>query len=187
MKYLIAGLGNIGVEYKETRHNVGFQILDTYLDGSGIEFEDKRYAFVAEKKFKGRSLVLIKPTTYMNRSGLAINYWLQKHKIPVDKMLVLVDDLALDFGTLRLKPKGGDGGHNGLANINQTIGGSKYARLRFGIGDNFGRGQQIDYVLGEWNSHEKKLLPELYDKSIKIIEDFCTIGLQLAMTNNNGK
>lgn len=187
MKYLIAGLGNIGQEYLNTRHNVGYQILDTYLNSTDIQFEDKRYALVAEKKLKGRTMVMIKPTTYMNRSGLAINYWLQKYKIPVTNLLVLVDDLALDFGTLRLKPKGGDGGHNGLAHINQTLGGSKYARLRFGIGDNFGRGQQVDYVLGEWNSHEKSTLPDLYNKSIHIIEDFCTIGLQLAMTNNNGK
>ena len=118
MKYLIAGLGNIGQEYLNTRHNVGYQILDTYLNGTDIAFQDKRYAFIAEKKLKGRTIVLIKPTTYMNRSGLAVNYWLQKHKIPLENMLVLVDDLALDFGTIRIRPKGGDGGHNGRSSKN---------------------------------------------------------------------
>lgn len=185
MKYLIVGLGNIGKEYEDTRHNVGFHILDTLAFENKLVFNDKRYGMITERKFKGRTIVLLKPSTYVNRSGLAVNYWLKKLKIPADKMLVLVDDIALDFGTIRIRPKGGDGGHNGLANINQILGTGNYARVRFGIGDNFYKGQQVDYVLGKWTSEENKKLPELLSNCIKIIEDFSTIGLQLTMTNNN--
>ena len=146
MKYLIAGLGNIGSEYKNTRHNIGFQILDALAGASNIGFKDKRYGFVAEYKFKARTFILLRPTTFMNLSGRAVNYWLQKEKIPFENLLVLVDDIALPFGTIRVRGKGNDGGHNGLSNINQVLGRNDYARLRFGIGDHFHKGFQVDYV-----------------------------------------
>ncbi len=181
MKYLIAGLGNIGPEYKNTRHNIGFQILDALAEASNISFNDKRYGFVAEYKFKARTFILLKPTTYMNLSGRALNYWLTKEKIELDKLLVLVDDLALPFGTIRLRAKGGAGGHNGLENINQVLGRNDYARLRFGIGDHFHQGFQVDYVLGEWDREEKKELPEKIDACIEIIKSFGTIGTERTM------
>jgi PTH1 family peptidyl-tRNA hydrolase len=187
MKYLIAGLGNIGAEYKNTRHNIGFQILDALAGASNILFNDKRYGFVGEYKFKARTFILLKPTTYMNLSGRAISYWLQKEDIPIENMLVLVDDLALPFGTLRLKAKGSAGGHNGLENINQVLGRNDYARLRFGIGDNFHKGFQVDYVLGEWNAEEKKELPAKIDNCIEIIQSFGTIGIERTMNLYNKK
>ncbi|QIA08934.1 aminoacyl-tRNA hydrolase [Draconibacterium halophilum] len=185
MKYLIAGLGNIGPEYKNTRHNIGFQILDALAEASNISFSDKRYGFVAEYKFKGRTFILLKPTTYMNLSGRAVNYWLQKEKIDVKNMLVLVDDLALPFGTLRVRAKGGAGGHNGLENINQVLGRNDYARLRFGIGDEFHKGHQVNYVLGEWSKVEQKELPFKIDDSIEIIKSFGTIGVDRTMNFHN--
>ena len=157
MKYLIAGLGNIGAEYKNTRHNIGFQILDALAGASNISFNDKRYGFVAEYKFKARTFILLKPTTYMNLSGRAVAYWLQKESIELSNLLVLVDDLALPFGTIRVRAKGGAGGHNGLENINQVLGRNDYTRLRFGIGDNFHKGFQVDYVLGDWSKEEEKI------------------------------
>ena len=181
MKYLIAGLGNIGPEYKNTRHNIGFQILDALAEASNISFKDKRYGFVAEYKFKARTFILLKPTTYMNLSGRAVNYWLQKEKIDIKNMLVLVDDLALPFGTIRVRAKGGAGGHNGLENITQVLGRSDYARLRFGIGDNFHQGFQVDYVLSDWDNKEKKVLPEKMDNCIEIIKSFGTIGVERTM------
>lgn len=187
MKYLIAGLGNIGAEYKNTRHNIGFQILDALAGASNILFNDKRYGFVGEYKFKARSFILLKPTTYMNLSGRAISYWLQKEEIPIENLLVLVDDLALPFGTLRLKAKGSAGGHNGLENINQVLGRNDYARLRFGIGNNFHKGFQVDYVLGEWNAEEKKELPGKIDNCIEIIQSFGTIGIERTMNFYNKK
>ncbi len=187
MKYLIAGLGNIGAEYKNTRHNIGFQILDALAGASNIVFNDKRYGFVGEYKFKARTFILLKPTTYMNLSGRAVSYWLQKEEIPIENLLVLVDDLALPFGTLRLKAKGGAGGHNGLENINQVLGRNDYARLRFGIGDNFHKGFQIDYVLGEWTVEEKKELPAKIDNCIEIIQSFGTIGVERTMNFYNKK
>ncbi len=187
MKYLIAGLGNIGPEYKNTRHNIGFQILDALAEASNIHFNDKRYGFVAEYKFKARTFVLLKPTTYMNLSGRAVNYWLQKEKIDIKNLLVLVDDLALPFGTLRVRAKGGAGGHNGLDNINQVLGRNDYARLRFGIGDDFHKGFQVDYVLGEWSKEEKKELPFKIDDSIEIIKSFGTIGVEPTMNFHNKK
>lgn len=187
MKYLIAGLGNIGAEYKNTRHNIGFQILDALAGASNILFNDKRYGFVGEYKFKARTFILLKPTTYMNLSGRAVSYWLQKEEIPIENMLVLVDDLALPFGTLRLKAKGSAGGHNGLENINQVLGRNDYARLRFGIGDNFHKGFQVDYVLGEWNAEEKKELPGKIDNCIEIIQSFGTIGIERTMNFYNKK
>ena len=187
MKYLIAGLGNIGPEYKNTRHNIGFQILDALAEASNISFSDKRYGFVAEYKFKGRTFILLKPTTYMNLSGRALNYWLQKEKIDIKNMLVLVDDLALPFGTLRVRAKGGAGGHNGLENINQVLGRNDYARLRFGIGDDFHKGHQVNYVLGEWSKEEQKEMPFKIDDSIEIIKSFGTIGVDRTMNFHNKK
>ncbi|WP_319499395.1 aminoacyl-tRNA hydrolase [uncultured Draconibacterium sp.] len=187
MKYLIAGLGNIGPEYKNTRHNIGFQILDALAEASNISFSDKRYGFVAEYKFKGRTFILLKPTTYMNLSGRAVNYWLQQEKIDIKNMLVLVDDLALPFGTLRVRAKGGAGGHNGLENINQVLGRNDYARLRFGIGDDFHKGRQVNYVLGEWSKEEQKELPFKIDDSIEIIKSFGTLGVERTMNFHNKK
>jgi len=187
MKYLIAGLGNIGPEYKNTRHNIGFQILDALAEASNISFNDKRYGFVAEYKYKARTFVLLKPTTFMNLSGRAVNYWLQKEKIDIKNMLVLVDDLALPFGTLRVRAKGGAGGHNGLENINQILGRNDYARLRFGIGDDFHTGHQVNYVLGDWGREEKKELPFKINDSIDIINSFGTIGVERTMNFHNKK
>jgi peptidyl-tRNA hydrolase, PTH1 family len=185
LKYLIAGLGNIGKEYENTRHNVGFKILDALAKASNISFSDKRYGFVAEYNYKSRIFVLLRPTTYMNLSGRAVNYWLQKEKIPIENLLVLVDDIALPFGTIRLKAKGSDGGHNGLRNINDVLGRNDYARLRFGIGDNFRQGFQIDYVLSEWTSEEEKLLAERVNACIDIIHSFATTGIERTMNTFN--
>ena len=187
MKYLIAGLGNIGEEYANTRHNVGFMMLDRLAAEENIVFADKRYGFVAEYKYKGRILTLLKPSTYMNLSGRAINYWLQKEKIEIDKLLVLVDDLALPFGSIRLKGKGGDGGHNGLRNIIDVLGTKEYARLRFGIGNEFSEGRQYDYVLGKWTEEEEKLLPDRLKITTDIIRSYVTAGLELTMTSFNNK
>jgi len=187
VKYLIAGLGNIGAEYKNTRHNIGFQILDALTGASNISFNDKRYGFVAEYKFKARTFILLKPTTYMNLSGRAIAYWLQKESIELSNLLVLVDDLALPFGTIRVRAKGGAGGHNGLENINQALGRNDYARLRFGIGDNFHKGFQVEYVLGEWSKEEEKELPAKIDTCIEIIQSFGAIGTGRTMNFFNKK
>ena len=181
MKYLIAGLGNIGPEYKNTRHNIGFQILDALAEASNISFNDKRYGFVAEYKYKARTFILLKPSTYVNLSGRALHYWLKKENVPIEKLLVLVDDLALPFGTIRVRAKGGSGGHNGLENINLVLGRNDYARLRFGIGDNFHQGFQVDYVLGEWEKEEQKELPEKIESCIEIIQSFGTIGTERTM------
>ncbi|MDA3881630.1 MAG: aminoacyl-tRNA hydrolase [Prolixibacteraceae bacterium] len=188
MKYLIAGLGNIGDEYKNTRHNIGFRILDTLAGVSNIVFnESKRYGAIAEYKFKGRIFILLKPSTYMNLSGNAVRYWMQKEKIPLENLLVLVDDIALPSGTIRLRGKGGDAGHNGLKHINQILGTNEYARLRFGIGNDYSQGQQIDYVLGEWDEEEEKVLSERIETAIQIIKSFGTIGLNRTMNQFNNK
>ncbi len=187
VKYLITGIGNIGSEYKNTRHNIGFRILDALAGASNISFSDKRYGFIAEYKFKARTFILLKPTTYVNLSGQAVNYWLKKENIPLENLLVLVDDLALPFGTLRLKAKGSDGGHNGLKNINNILGVNTYARLRFGIGDNFHKGFQVDYVLSEWSTDEQKELPEKIDTCIEIIKNFGTLGVERTMNLFNKK
>ena len=188
MKYLIVGLGNIGDEYKNTRHNIGFRILDALAEASNIVFDsNKRYGAIAEYKFKGRTFVLLKPATYMNLSGSAVRYWLQKEKVPIENLLILVDDIALPFGALRIRGKGGDAGHNGLKHINEILGSNAYARVRFGIGNEFQRGQQIDYVLGEWDEEEEKLLPERIDKVIQIIKSFGTVGLDRTMNQFNNK
>ncbi|MEA4985315.1 Peptidyl-tRNA hydrolase [bioreactor metagenome] len=187
MKYLIVGLGNIGPEYQDTRHNIGFTILDALARASNVFFEDKRYGFVTQVKLKGRTLVLLKPSTFMNLSGHALRYWMQKEKIEIENVLILVDDIALPFGTLRLKPQGSDAGHNGLKNIQDILGHNTYARLRFGIGNNFPKGYQVEYVLGRWDEEEQKLLPERVDKAIEMIKSFCLAGMQLTMTQFNNK
>jgi PTH1 family peptidyl-tRNA hydrolase len=187
LKYLIVGLGNVGDEYSHTRHNIGFDILDAFARASNIVFEDKRYAFVAEHKIKGRNLILIKPTTYMNLSGKAVNYWLKKENIELENLLVIVDDLSLPIGTLRLRPKGSDGGHNGLTSINEILGSSDYARLRFGIGNNYPKGKQIEYVLGRWSDEELQIIQPRILLATEIITSFATIGLERTMTTYNKK
>jgi len=185
VKYLITGLGNIGDEYNNTRHNIGFKILDALADASNIVFKEERYGSIAKYKFKGRTFILLKPNTYVNLSGKAVNYWLQKEKIELSKSLVITDDLALPFGQLKLKPKGGDAGHNGLKSIIETLGHQNFARLRFGIGNEFLRGKQVDYVLGKWDFEEEKILPEKIDTCIEIIKSFGSIGLSRTMNQFN--
>jgi PTH1 family peptidyl-tRNA hydrolase len=180
-------LGNIGAEYAGTRHNIGFRMIDAFAEAEGATFSAGRYGAVAECRYKGRSLTLLKPSTYMNASGEAVRYWLQKESLEADRLLVLLDDLALPFGTLRLKPKGSDGGHNGLKSINELIGTQQYARLRFGIGADFGQGRQIDYVLGEWTPEELQALPERLKIAPDIIRSFCTIGTERTMNLFNNK
>lgn len=187
MKYLIAGLGNIGSEYKNTRHNIGFQVLDYFAEKNGLSFKHERLAYMAKHKFKGRQLVLIKPTTYMNLSGKAINYWMQKEKIPVSNIFIILDDIALPFGTIRIKAKGSDAGHNGLSDIIKILGHQNFPRLRFGIGNNFHKGQQVDFVLGEWSEDETKSLKERKEKIIEAMQSFATIGLERTMNFFNGK
>jgi PTH1 family peptidyl-tRNA hydrolase len=185
MKYLITGLGNPGKEYENTRHNIGFKILDALADASNIVFSDRRYGYVAEFSYKARTFILLKPTTYMNLSGKAVRYWLKEEKIPVENLLVLTDDLALPFGTLRLRGKGGSAGHNGLKSIEECLGRNDYARLRFGIGDDFHHGQQVNYVLGEWSKDEALDLPLKIDTCIEIIKSFGTIGTARTMNEFN--
>ncbi len=187
MKYLIVGLGNMGSEYANTRHNIGFQTLDAFAKASNVVFEPKRLADQCTVKFKGRTLVLIKPSTFMNLSGKAVNYWMQAEKIDLEKLLIITDDLALPFGTIRLKGKGSDGGHNGLKNINQVLGRQDYPRLRFGVGNAFPKGHQVDYVLGEWNDEEQQKLTERIEKCVELIKAFTTIGLNRTMSEFNGK
>lgn len=185
MKYLIVGLGNIGPEYQDTRHNIGFSVLDAFAKASNAVFEDMRYGAVCEVKVKGRTLVLLKPNTYMNLSGKAVNYWMQKEKIALGDLLVVVDDLALPFGTLRLRAQGSDGGHNGLKNINLLLGSNAYARLRYGIGNGFSKGQQIDYVLGTWDDTEYEELPALLARGGEIITSFVLQGIARTMNTFN--
>ena len=187
MKYLIVGLGNIGAEYHETRHNIGFMVLDALAKASNIVFSDKRYGAVASLSLKGRQLVLLKPSTYMNLSGNAVRYWMQQEKIPLENVLIVVDDLALPFGSLRLKGKGSDAGHNGLKHIAATLGTQNYARLRFGIGNDFPRGGQIDFVLGHFSEDDRKLLPERLETAGEIVKSFCLAGLSNTMNQYNNK
>ena len=187
MKYLIVGLGNIGSEYQNTRHNIGFTILDAFAKASNVFFADNRYGATTEVKLKGRTLVLLKPSTFMNLSGNALRYWMQKENIPIERVLIVVDDVALSFGTLRLKPKGSDAGHNGLKNIQEILGHSNYARLRFGIGNGYPRGGQVDYVLGQWTNEQKEVLSERAEKAAEIIRSFCLAGTELTMTQYNNK
>ena len=187
MKYLIVGLGNIGPEYHNTRHNIGFTILDAFAKASNVFFSENRYGATCEVKLKGRTLILLKPSTFMNLSGNALRYWMQKEKIEIENVLVIVDDIALPFGTLRLKPQGSDAGHNGLKNIQEILGHNNYARLRFGIGNDFAKGRQVEYVLGKWTEEQTTALPERADRCIEIIQSFCLAGMQLTMTQFNGK
>jgi PTH1 family peptidyl-tRNA hydrolase len=185
MKYLIAGLGNIGPEYELTRHNIGFLVLDQLADAHKANFTTGRLADKAEFKFKGRSLHLIKPNTFMNLSGKAVAYWLQELKIPKENLLVVVDDLALPFGSLRMRTKGSAAGHNGLKNIELLLGGQDYSRLRFGIGNDFGKGQQVDFVLSNFEKAEFDRMPEVIGKANEMIISFCLIGPERTMSLHN--
>ena len=185
MKYLIVGLGNIGPEYADTRHNIGFMVLDELAKQEGAKFTTMRHAYYTELSHKGRMLHLIKPTTYMNLSGKAVSHWMRELKIPVENVLVIVDDLAIPFGALKIKPKGSAAGHNGLKNIEALLGSSVYARLRFGIGDNYPKGRQVDFVLSGFDNDEVPELPALIDRSIAMIKSFTAIGVELTMTNFN--
>lgn len=187
MKFLIAGLGNIGDEYFNTRHNIGFTILDALAKASNVVFSPDKLASKAEFRFKSRTFVLIKPSTFMNLSGKAVNYWLQQEKIPRENLLVLLDDLALPFGAIRIKTKGSPGGHNGLKSIDEVLQTQDYARLRFGIGSDFPPGRQSEYVLGQWTSAESKALEPRINLATDAIKSFCTIGPGLTMTNFNNK
>lgn len=187
MKYLIVGLGNIGDEYASTRHNIGFRILDALAKASNVVFEDKRYGFVGQMRLKGHILVLLKPSTYMNLSGNAVRYWMQKENIPIENLLVVVDDIALPFGQLRLRPQGSDAGHNGLKHIQQILGTNAYARLRFGLGKDYPRGGQIDFVLGDFLPEEEEQLPDRIECAGNIIKEFCLAGVQNAMNRFNNK
>ena len=185
MKYLIAGLGNIGAEYDDTRHNIGFEILDRLARKAEVSFKNDTLGSVAEIKHKGRTFILLKPSTYMNLSGKAVRYWLQKEKIEPENLLVVLDDLQLPFGKQRLRPKGSDGGHNGLKSIDQLLGSDEYARLRIGIGDDFKTGKQVNYVLGKWTNKEHLELPDITLYAMDTILSFGAIGLALTMNTYN--
>ena len=187
MKYLIVGLGNIGEEYRNTRHNIGVMVLDALAKASNIVFKDGRYGATSTLSIKGRQMLLLKPSTYMNLSGNAVRYWMQQEKIPLENVLIIVDDLALPFGSLRLKGKGSDAGHNGLKHIAATLGTQNYARLRFGIGNDFPKGGQIDYVLGKFGEEDMKLMPERLETAGEIIKSFCLAGLNITMNQYNNK
>ena len=183
-KYLIVGLGNPGYEYENTRHNTGFMVLDKMAESAGVSFEDKRYGYVAETSIKGRKVFLLKPTTYMNLSGNAVRYWLQKENIDQKRLLVVVDDLSIPLGDYRLKGNGSNGGHNGLGNIQQHIG-QQYARLRMGIGNEFQRGQQVDWVLGKYTDEDMRTLQPSIDEAVEIIRSFVLAGLDITMNQFN--
>lgn len=187
MNHLIAGLGNIGPEYARTRHNIGFRVVDALAEAAGAAWEDKRYGAVTTIKVKNQTLTLLKPSTYMNLSGNAVRYWLTEKKIEVERLLVVVDDLALPFGALRLRPGGSEAGHNGLRHISQTLGTQQYARLRFGIGSDFPRGGQVDYVLGEFSADDLQLMPERLALAADAVRAFALSGLQFAMNHYNKK
>jgi PTH1 family peptidyl-tRNA hydrolase len=186
-KFLIIGLGNIGEEYAGTRHNIGFSILDELAKKEEISFRIDRLAAVAEFKFKGKIFVLVKPSTYMNLSGKAVNYWMQAEKIHIQSILVVTDDLALPFGSLRMKTKGSDGGHNGLKSIQETLNNTEYSRLRFGVGNSFSKGKQVDYVLGKWSEEESRELPPRIEQAVEMIKSFGTIGPDRTMSLFNKK
>ena len=194
MKYLIVGLGNPGKEYEQTRHNIGYMALDRFVESLNIESKDKRYefsverhAYMTEVKVKGRTLILIKPTTFMNLSGKAVRYWLDKEKIPIENLLIIVDDLALPLGTIRLRMGGSDGGHNGLKDIIAALGHNKFNRLRFGIGNDFAKGRQIDFVLGKIEGEDWNVVDNKLDMCCDIIKSFATIGMDRTMNLFNGK
>ncbi len=185
MKYLIVGLGNIGPEYHHTRHNIGFDVADAFAAKHQAAFRSDRLADVAEIRWKGKTFVVIKPTTYMNLSGRAVKYWMDKEKIPVENVLVIVDELALPLESIRIRPGGSDAGHNGLKSIQETIGTNQYPRLRFGIGNDFPKGRQVDYVLGKWSAKEEPVVQQKIDKCAEIVESFAAMGLQRTMNNYN--
>lgn len=185
MKFLIAGLGNIGAEYEMTRHNIGFMVLDKLAENHDVDFEQGRHVFFSEIKIKGKTAVLIKPSTYMNLSGKAVRYWLNEAKIDISNLLIVTDDIALPFGKNRIKAKGSHGGHNGLRNIEELIGTKEFPRLRMGVGDNFSKGKQVDYVLSPFSKDEFEELPIIIDKAIESIEAFCTIGIERTMNFYN--
>lgn len=185
-KFLIVGLGNIGEAYAETRHNVGFKVLDAFVGNEKSTFESARLGDVSMVKIKGRTLLCLKPSTYMNLSGKALKYWMEKEKVPLDNVLVITDDINLPFGTLRLKTKGSDGGHNGLKDIQNVLQKAQYNRLRFGVGADFGNGRQVDYVLGKWNDIEKEQLGERLEKSSELIRSFVLSGINITMNQFNG-
>jgi len=187
MKYLIVGLGNIGADYEDTRHNIGFDVVDMMAKDGEASWKQETLGDIAEIKHKGRTLVLLKPSTYMNRSGKALKYWMEKKKIPVDKVLVVVDELQLDLGVIRVKSKGSDGGHNGLKDIAEKLGSTKYSRLRVGIGNDFRRGQQVDYVLGKWKAKEKDELIEVIPQACEAAKSFAAVGLKFTMEKFNKK
>ena len=186
-KFLIVGLGNIGAEYVNTRHNIGFKIVDFLARQESIDFQTVKLGSLAQFKLKGKTILLLKPNTYMNLSGKAVQHWMEKEKIEKDNVLVITDDLNLSFGTIRIKPKGSDGGHNGLKNIQQILNTSEYPRFRFGISDEFKKGKQVDYVLGEWDETEKVKLPERLEIAVEVIKSFALAGLENAMTTYNWK
>jgi len=187
MKYLIAGLGNIGVEYQHTRHNIGFDVLDALAKASNAVFSDLRYGSVAEMSLKGRKLLLLKPSTYMNLSGNAVRYWMQKETIPLENLLVVVDDLALPLGALRLKQKGSDAGHNGLKSIQEILGTDHYNRLRFGIGHDFPQGRQINFVLGVWDAEELETVTPRIELACEAVKSFCLAGAEITMNLYNNR
>lgn len=185
-RFLITGLGNIGDEYENTRHNIGFKIVEAFARKHNVTFNpNRRYGSVAELSLKGRDIILLKPSTFVNQSGKAVRYWLAASKIPLQHLLVILDDIALPFGTLRLKAQGSDGGHNGLKNIRELLNTANYPRLRFGIENNFPKGGQVNYVLGEWSTDENAKLPDFISKAIEIIESFCLIGIERTMNTYN--
>ena len=184
MKFLIVGLGNIGEEYWGTRHNVGFRVVNELVDAADASFSDMRYGAVARMRIKNAELVALKPNTYMNLSGNAIRYWLQKEDLPVSQLLVVVDDLSIPYGCLRMKPKGSHGGHNGMRSIEDLIG-SEYPRLRFGIGDDFSRGRQVDFVLSKFSDEELTKMPEFINKAAEMVRCFCLSGIDFTMNEYN--
>ncbi len=186
-KFLIVGLGNIGDEYRNTRHNIGFRMLDAFAEASNIAFEDKRYGYVGKGRIKNAEVVLLKPSTFMNLSGNAVRYWMNEEKIPLENLLVLVDDLNLPFGTIRIRKQGSNGGHNGLGHIQQVLCSENYARVRFGIGNSYARGAQINFVLGQWTDEEEKLMPGRLEIIKGIIPCFCLQGIEKTMNLYNGK
>ncbi len=186
-KYLIVGLGNIGPKYENTRHNIGFKILDDIAARENLTFENLKLGAVSKFRFKGRTFILLKPATFMNLSGKAVKYWLSKEKIPLENLLIICDDLNIPFGTIRLKSKGSAGGHNGLKDINDSLQTQNYSRFRFGVSDEFKKGNQVDYVLGEWNDEEREKLPERMEKSYELVKSFGTSGIANTMSEFNGK
>lgn len=185
--YLVTGLGNIGPEYADTRHNIGFMVLDAWVQASNAVFETKRYGDIAVLNLKGRNVYLLKPSTYMNLSGNAVRYWLQKLPVPIENLMVICDDINLPFGTLRMRRAGSDGGHNGLKNINEMTGTQEYARIRVGVGHEFGQGGQIDYVLGTMDEEQKQMMPEICKSVISGINDWIFTGIDRAMNVFNAK